>query len=55
MCDRNQFKDLNLDREQLESCLKQFCQSRQATPELVEDKSSKLFIKSLKLVSSQLA
>lgn len=44
MCDRNQFKDLNLDREQLESCLRQFCQSRQATPELVDNESSSKII-----------
>lgn len=48
MCDRNQFKDLNLDREQLESCLKQFCQSRQATPALVENKLSKIVYKIIK-------
>ncbi len=48
MGDSNQFKNLNLDREQLENCLKQFCQSKQAELKLEESTSSKIVYKIIK-------
>lgn len=48
MNDHNQFKDLNLDREQLVDCLNQFCQEKQAHLELIEDTSSKKVYKIIK-------
>ncbi|MGX2968362.1 type II toxin-antitoxin system RnlA family toxin [Ursidibacter sp. B-7004-1] len=46
--DLGQYQDLNLDREQLESCLKQFCKSIQATSELIYDTATKKVYKVLK-------
>ena len=41
----NQFKDLNLDRAQLQICLNEFCQDRQYKLELIDDNPSKIIFK----------